>query len=315
MLNEIETLFIFKKNSFEVFSSLSFLTKEDVKEIYNNGSFYNIGKTFKSQEVSQLFELFIENSFEEFSIKSDDEEKIIELREILSISKNDYLSIYNNITEPIFKQQIIETIEKKNFTKDSSDHLKHLQISLKLDTKYSLDIKVKVYKGYLQRFAEENSILSVENTRQLNEIKKFLLLKWSNIQDIHDGVNEPFYKKAIAEAMGASGFISTNYWDSLEKLRKRLQMTEKKARLIFYQVSKDKMRQLFDQAVIEYKRKLQLKSEGKENKEDITSAMTGTALGIEAGNINGSELSNLIDFYNRNKIFIEKESPLNISVE
>jgi hypothetical protein len=311
---ETEKIFLLKKNSFEVFSSLSFLTKEDVKEMYNNGSFYNIGKAYKSQEVNQLFELFIENSIEEFSIKSDNEEKIIELKEILSISKIEYMNIYNSITEPIFKQQIIETIERKNFTKDSSDHLKRLQISLKLDAEFFLDIKVKVYKSYLQRFAEENSILSVENTRQLNEIKKFLSLKWTNIQEIHDGVNEPFYKKAIAEAMGASGFISTNYWDSLEKLRKRLQMTEKKARLIFYQVSKDKMRQLFDQAVIEYKRKMQLKSEGKENKEETSSTMTGTALGIEAGNINGSELSNLIDFYNRNKIFIEKESPLNISL-
>jgi len=310
-----EQIFLFKNNSFKVFSSLDFLTEEDVKEIYNNGSFYNIGKAFKSKEVNQLFGLFIENSFQEFSIKSEFEAKIIDLKEILSISDTDYINIYNNITEPIFKKQIIEAIEKRNLTIDNSNYLKRLQMSLKLDTAFALNIKIKVYKSFLQSFAEENSILSVENTRQLNEIKKFLSLKWTNIQDIHDGVNEPFYKKAVAEAMGASGFISTNYWDSLEKLRKRLQMTEKKARLIFYQVSKDKMRQLFDQAVIEYKRKIQLKNEGKENKEDTSGAMTGTALGIEAGNINGSELSNLIDFYNRNKIFMEKESPLKISLD
>jgi hypothetical protein len=311
--NEIEKIFILKKYSYEVFSSLEFLTKEDVDEIYYNGSFYNMGKSFKYQETNQIFELFIKNSFEEYYLKSESEEKIIELKKILSISNTEYINIYNSITEPIFKQQIIEAIEKKNLTRDNSDTIKRLQLSLKLDTEFALDIKINVYKSYLQFFSEENSILSVENTRQLNEIKKFLSLKWSNIQDIHDGVNEPFFKKAVAEAMGASGFISINYWDSLEKLRKRLQMTEKKARLVFYQVSKDKMRQLFDQAVIEYKRKIQLKSEGKENKEDTSGTITGTALGIEAGNINGSELSNLIDFYNRNKIFIEKESPLNIS--
>ena len=62
-----------------------------------------------------------------------------------------------------------------------------------------------------------------------------------------------------------------------------------------------------------YKKKLQLKSEGKDSKEDLANSTSGTALGIEAGNSSGSELSNLIDFYNRNKIFIEKELPLNLS--
>jgi hypothetical protein len=313
MLNEIETLFIFNKNSFEIFNSCNLLTQQEIKEIYNNGAFYGIGKNFKSEDTKKLFEIFLQSCFKNLSINPELEEKIIQLKEILSISETEYKFLYNKITEPIYREEIVLAIEQKKCSKNDIKNIKNLQLSLKLTSDFTKIIKVKVYKSYLQNFTESNNILSLENSQKLNEIKKFLSLTWNDVQEIHDESNEPFYRKAISEAMGASGFISTNYWDSLEKLRKRLQMTEQKAKLIFYQVSKDKMRQLFDQAVIDYKRKLQIKNEGKESKEDIASANSGTALGIEAGNTSGSELSNLIDFYNRNKIFIEKESPLNIS--
>ena len=309
-LEEIEKLFLFKKISFEVFNTCNLLSQQEVKEIYNNGAFYDLGKSFKSQEINNLFELFLKSCFKEFFVKEDLEDKIFDLKKVLSISEAEYKFIYNKITEPIYKEQIILAIEQKTFTKKD---IKNLQISLKLNSDFAQIVKIKIYKSYLQNFTESNNILSAENSRQLNEIKNFLSLKWNDVQDIHDEANEPFYRKAVSEAMGASGFISTNYWESLEKLRKRLQMTEKKAKLIFYQVSKDKMRQLFDQAVIDYKKKLQLKSEGKDSKEDLANSTSGTALGIEAGNSSGSELSNLIDFYNRNKIFIEKELPLNLS--
>jgi len=313
-LEEIEKFFLIQSNTTKILTLSNLLTEEQVKEVFNSGFFYGLGKKFKSQEVNQLFELFLKSCFDNFSLKPELDNKILEFKKILSLSDSDYNLIYNKITEPIYTEQIVSAIEKKNFNKNNVIFLKDLKNSLKLTTDFSKEIKLKVYKNYLENYLASNNILTVENSSQLNEVKIFLCLKWSDIQKLHDEANEPFYKKAISEAMGASGFVSTNYWDSLEKLRKRLQMTENKAKLIFYQVSKDKMRQLFDQAVIEYKKKLQLKSEGKENREDLSNNNTGTALGIEAGNVGGSELSNLIDFYNRNKIYKEKESPYNISL-
>jgi len=111
--------------------------------------------------------------------------------------------------------------------------------------------------------------------------------------------------------MGASGIVPSNYWEGLEKLRKRLRMTESKSKDIFYGVMKEKLKILFEKAIADDKKKKQPKDESnKDAGEDPTVTKSGTALGIEASNPEGNELLNLVEIYFRNRVFSDKETPL-----
>jgi hypothetical protein len=125
--------------------------------------------------------------------------------------------------------------------------------------------------------------------------------------------SEKKYQKSILEAMGATGIIPKNYWQGLEKLRERLQMSETKAKEVFYKSIQDKLRIGFEKAIAENKKKKQNKdSEPNDMGEDPTIIKgAGTALGIEVGNPAGNQFLNLIDLYSRNRIFIENEKTVN----
>nr|UXY87346.1 plastid import machinery, IAP100 protein [Cryptomonas sp.] len=304
----IESLFNLEKNSICIVQSFSSLNKEDVDFIYK-GSFYDVGIQYKNQNIKQIFLMFVKNCLNDFSIKQDDQDKILKLKRIFSISDSEYNFLYNSLVEPIYINKISNLVEQKTFGQHATDELSKLQDNLKIKPESIFSIKVDIYKNYLHKLTEKENILSIESINSLNQIRTFLSLKWSDVQEIHNNISGPSYMKAVSEAMGASGFISKSYWDGLEKLRKRLFLTEQKARVIFYKVSQDKLKQLFEQAVIENKRKSHIKSEGKEGFGEF--GTNGTALGIEADSVKLNELTSLIDFYTRNKIFLEKEIPSN----
>nr|UXY86891.1 plastid import machinery, IAP100 protein [Cryptomonas paramecium] len=301
---EIEKILNVYQNAKKISRVLSQLDQNI--NMHDDMLFYEIKQDFDFLKIVEIFEYFIKNCFENISILPEKQKNISTLKQIFSISEEKYKEIYNKEAQPLFEKKIVDSIESKKFTIEEVDFLKKFQFSLKLNEKEALDVKVRVYKNYLYNVMDKKKNISQENKIKLNKIKNLLLLRWNDIQIFYNEINDLLYKKAISEAMGVAGFISIDYWKKLEKLRKNLKITEKKARCIFYQVCKDKAEYIFGQIVTQYKKKNQPNGESKEERRsDITPSEA--FLQIETSTSNKHELSDLIDFYSRNKIFVKEK--------
>jgi hypothetical protein len=271
------------------------------------GAGYNSGKAL------QIYEYLVKFSLKESVLTDENSEKLQSLSQIFSISSDETEKIYDNIASPIYMQKINELIDSKSFTSQSKEIIKNLENSLKINSRLALESKTNLYRNKIDEVLDKAPILSEKDLEFLNNIRLFLNLRWENVQNIHNTKSEPIFYKSVTEAMGATGVIPANYWQGLEKLRKRLQLTEGKAKEIFYRAVREKLKIIFEKAIVENKKKNQpQQNNGTENNNDPTVQKgSGTALGIEAGNEEGNELFNLVDLYFRNNIYIDKGVSLN----
>mmetsp|Transcript_88906 Transcript_88906/g.133294 ORF Transcript_88906/g.133294 Transcript_88906/m.133294 type:complete len:1093 (-) Transcript_88906:1536-4814(-) len=272
----------------------------------------NLGEQFPPKDLNQLYKTYLETILMEqpsFEVTPEKEKKWNDLSKILSLSKKETSENYRLVTTPVFQKKIKESLLTGKLDQKQKDEIENLEISLKLEKNTCSIIKTSAYRECLEEIMENQKILKSEDLLKLNEIRIFLSLKWENVQSIHDITSEPIFKKSVLEAMGATGIIPSNYWEGLEKLRKRLLLTEQKAKEIFYQCVKEKLKIIFEKAVTDNKkRNTPQNSESKDSGDDPSVKQgAGTALGIEAGDSSGNQLFNLIDLYFRNKIFIENE--------
>lgn len=270
-------------------------------------------QSFSSTERQSIQRTFIENLMKE-PVLTDKKEKLIgNLQTVLNISEAESNGIYKNVVSPIFQKAVKSAVDENIFTDEKKNSIKDLVETLKIDENLALILKTSLYRQQLQDLVSSKSVLSPQDLKTLDDLRLFLGLSYINVQTIHDTICEPIFKKSIQEAMGASGIVPSNYWEGLEKLRKRLRLTESKSKDIFYNVMKDRLKVLFEKAIADDKKKKQPKEESnKDSGEDPTvSKGSGTALGIEASNPEGNELLNLVEIYFRNRVFSDKETPSN----
>jgi len=272
----------------------------------------NLKEQFPSKDLNQLYKTFLETLLSEqpsFQLTSEKEQKLESLSTILSLSENETNENYKMVTNPIFQKKIKESLAAGNLEQAQKEEIETLENSLKMQKNMTSIIKTSAYRECLEELMENQKILSQDDLSKLNKIRIFLSLKWENVQSIHDITSEPIFKKSVLEAMGATGIIPSNYWEGLEKLRKRLLLTEQKAKEIFYQCIKEKLKTIVEKAVVENKkRNSPQNNDSKDSGDDPTVKQgAGTALGIEAGESSGNQLFNLTDLYFRNRIFIENE--------
>ena len=271
-------------------------------------------QNFSLAETQEILKAFIVNLLEDPELTEDKENSIENLRLVLNISENNSTSIYKNVSGPIFTEGIKKVLDKNSLNDGEKDSIHMLANSLKIDQTLAVILKTSLYREKLKDLVSNKSVFSTQDLKTLDEIRIFLDLSYSNVQTIHDTLCEPIFKKSIQEAMGASGIVPSNYWEGLEKLRKRLRLTEGKAKEVFYLAMKEKLKTLFEKAIAVDKKKKQPKDEaGKDLGDDPTvSKGSGTALGIEAGDPEGgNELLNLVEIYFRNRVFSDKETPTN----
>mmetsp|Transcript_67168 Transcript_67168/g.98279 ORF Transcript_67168/g.98279 Transcript_67168/m.98279 type:complete len:1088 (+) Transcript_67168:74-3337(+) len=307
---KIETLLVLNKNLNELFL---FLNDSDNNSSQNeiNKTIMEAVQTFSSIEVHTIYRLFIENLMKEAFLTEEKEKNMKNLQKLLNISETDSIGMYKNVIGPIFQKTVRSAIEDNKFSNDKKILIENLIISLKIDKSLALILKTSMYRQTLQELVSNKSVFSTQDLKKLDQIRIFLDLSFINVQTIHDTLCEPIFKKSIQEAMGASGIVPSNYWDGLEKLRKRLRLTEFRSKDIFYNVMKDRLKNLFEKAIADDKKKNQPKNEdNKDSGEDPTVAKgSGTALGIEASNPEGNELLNLVEIYFRNRVFSDSEFP------
>ena len=303
---EIEKVLSLKKN-FNKFSQ-KFFEKKDFSEIFSN-----LKNNFKVDDTKKIYSTYLISSLSEKKISEKNQENIKELETLFGVTSKESIEIYKDTAGPLLKEEIIKVFEKKTFDEENKKKIAEVILSLKIEENLLLEIKKEIYKDTLKGIVSKDSFPSKKEQQELENFRKFLSLKWDYVQEFHDSLSEISYKKSLNEALGATGIIPRNYWEGLENLRKRLRMSEQKAKEIFYEAVKEKLRIGLEKAISDNKKKVQPKdSESKDVGEDPTvNKGSGTALGIEAGNPRGNELVNLVDLYSKNSIFVENEKIFN----
>jgi len=249
-----ENLFNARKNIVNVFNLLNFT--ESNKNSRDLSSFMDkTGAGYNSGKALQIYEYLVKFSLKESVLTDENSEKLQSLSQIFSISSDETEKIYDNIASPIYMQKINELIDSKSFTSQSKEIIKNLENSLKINSRLALESKTNLYRNKLDEVLDKAPILSEKDLEFLNNIRLFLNLRWENVQNIHNTKSEPIFYKSVKEAMGATGVIPANYWQGLEKLRKRLQLTEGKAKEIFYRAVREKLKIIFEKAIVENKKK------------------------------------------------------------
>jgi len=270
-----------------------------------------VTQNFSSTENQIIYRTFIETLMKEPVLTEEKESYMKDLQLVLNITENHAAEIYKNVISPIFQESVKLALDENVFTIEKKKSIAELATSMKIQENHVTILKTSLYRQKLQELISIKSIFSQEDLKNLDLIRNFLDLSFVNVQTIHDTLCEPIFKKSVREASGASGIVPSNYWEGLEKLRKRLRMTESKSKDIFYGVMKEKLKILFEKAIADDKKKKQPKDESnKDAGEDPTVTKSGTALGIEASNPEGNELLNLVEIYFRNRVFSDKETPL-----
>jgi hypothetical protein len=265
-------------------------------------------------DLKRVYYSFLNESLStELSISSENENKFNNLKKIIGISDNEASEIYITCVEPIFQDQLKKALELKNYNQENKDNVEKLVKSLKIEQNIVLKIKLEFYKLYLKNILSKEKFPTIEEENELEKMRKFFSLKWKDVQEVHDFLSEPKYQKSMLEAMGATGIIPANYWTGLENLRKKLKVSEKKAKEIFYSAIKEKLRLSFEKAIIENKKKIQGKENENNDLGDDPNIVkgAGTALGIEVNISSENELLNIVDLYSKNNIFVENDMTFN----
>jgi hypothetical protein len=309
---KIEALLLLSKSLKDLFLILG-TNKYEISEKKMMETIQEATQNFSSIEKQSIYRTFVENSLKEPILSEKIENSMDDLQNFLYISKTESIGIYKNVAGPLFKQAVKLAIDENAFTVEKKNSINALISSLKIDENLALILKTSIYRQKLQDLVIIKSVFSPQDLKSMDDIRLFLGLSYINVQNIHDTICEPIFKKSIQEAMGSSGIVPSNYWDGLEKLRKRLRITEGRSKDIFYNVMKERLKVLFEKAIADDKKKKQPKEDaGKDTGEDPTVAKgSGTSLGIEASNPEGNELLNLVEIYFRNRVFTDKEIPSN----
>jgi len=309
-IEKVETLITLTRNLKQLFLQInSSETISSEKEIIE--TIRETIQTFSSGEAQVIYKIYIENLMKEPLLTEEKEKNMRYLQNILNISETECTGIYKNVIGPIFQKAVKLFVDENIFSNDKKIFIENLSVSMKIDKPLVLILKTSSYRQKLQNLIANKSVLSTQDLKNLDQIRVFLDLSFKNVQTIHYTVCEPIFKKSMQEAMGASGIVPSNYWEGLEKLRRRLRLTESKSKDIFYSVIKERLKNLFEKAIADDKKKNQTKEDStKDSGEDPTvSKGSGTALGIEASNPEGNELLNLVEIYFRNRVFSDSEFP------
>jgi hypothetical protein len=311
-VEKIDSLIILSENLKELFALLNKETEKFPKKLIPE-AIEEAAKNFSSNETKLICKIQIQKLMDDPVLNEKKKKSIENLRTILCISEVDGKEIYKNVVGPIFQQTIRTSIEKNQFTQENKKSIDNLVEKLNIEKNLALILKTSLYREKLQDLVATKSVFSTQDLENLDIIRIFLDLSYTNVQTIHDTICEPIFKKSIQEAMGASGIVPSNYWEGLEKLRKRLRLTESKSKDIFYNAMKERLKILFEKAIADDKKKKQPNSEStKDAGEDPTvNKGSGTSLGIEVNNPEGNELLNLVEIYFRNRVFTDKELPSN----
>jgi hypothetical protein len=301
-VESIDKLLFLEKSS-NVFEKIRGISSQ---KVFSN-CLKNVLSTKQKSELESIIRFYIKSFSNDLNNLRVNDQKVKKLSEVLGIESEDLAVLYQESESPMYKKAIQDLVNDELDTENVSMKIKDIEKNFNLTEKAFEIVKISLYRESLEQMIGDGVILKNEDLEYLNNLKLALSLKWDDVQKVHDILYEPVFKKSVQEAMGATGIIPSNYWDGLEKLRVRLQLTENKAKSIFHTAVQDKLKQIFEKILFETENPNSKTETGKDNGEDPTiKPGSGTALGIEAGDGNSNELFNMVDIYFRNNIFNEE---------
>eukprot|EP00181_Compsopogon_caeruleus_P002642 CAMPEP_0184679946 /NCGR_PEP_ID=MMETSP0312-20130426/2818_1 /TAXON_ID=31354 /ORGANISM="Compsopogon coeruleus, Strain SAG 36.94" /LENGTH=1061 /DNA_ID=CAMNT_0027129735 /DNA_START=149 /DNA_END=3334 /DNA_ORIENTATION=- len=261
-----------------------------------------IGRT----EPRQLYRLYLAECLKELSVSEEEDERLRRLRALLGLSEAEAAETFKGAAGPLYQKKLREFVESNRFDAEAKQAMEDLKNNLSLPGETARLMNLELYRDRLASYVGGNKILTEEESTVMLRLREFLGFDMEDVNDVHRITCSPLYQQSIDEAMGSTGIIIEEYREALGRLRDRLGLTEKDATQSLHNIAQKRMKQYVDRALamLEKRQLLRGQNEAKDVGDDVFIRRAGAQLGIEAGGVT-VELSNLVDFYNRNELTVK----------
>lgn len=280
--------------------------KEDTKTIKEYMP--NVGRSLSRTEPTQMYRIFLSSCLSDRKIDESEEVQLRRLRAILRLNDKDAQDAFKAAAGPVYRKILVDALSSKNYDQETKANIASVRQDLALPEDAAKTIAVGMYREKLRIVTEGNRILQEHEAQELFMLREFLSLEQEDVADVHKVIMGPIYEQSVTEAMGPTGILLEDYRAGLDRLRDRLFLSQEDADAVFFRVVKSRMKMYVNRAMNQLEKRSQFRGQNEERDvgEDPNIKRAGAMLGIDAGGL-PVELSNLVDFYTRNKIVKEDE--------
>lgn len=276
-----------------------------------------------SDERMKMYRIFLNRAaLKAVDGKIDDEmhDKIMQVKGLLGITDQqaeiESRTIFGKKLKGVMKQATMEIVE--DYTEELASNMQHQLEAVvegyRLSDDYVRESGVTFYAKAVELVSDKSpsGIPSDELAAALESLRSMFKLTKEETVPAHSEFFGAIYKKSVLEAMGQTGIIRPELRDGLEKLRKRLGVSEEASRTFFLNAVEEKMKPMVEWVGSELERTLLSKKQlaqrrGKDMGEDVFQTGKGAdgVLGLGAEVNIMSDIMELVDFYLENDL-IEK---------
>jgi hypothetical protein len=270
--------------------------------------FTGIQDALGKPEPRSMYRLYLSDILAHRVISVKEEEELRRLRALFGLTEIDAQETFKAAAGPLYSKGVSAALASNSFDDASKAEIVKIKTDLGLPAETVTSINLDLYSGRLASMVQGNRIIQEGEAQTLFVIRQFLDLSADDVALVHKKYCGPVYEQSVAEAMGATGIMLDEYRQGLERLRDRLVLSEDDANASFYRVVKRRMRLYVDRALQQLEKRSNLRGTNEERDvgDDPNIKRAGATLGIDAGGL-PIELSNLVDFYTRNKLVVQEE--------
>ncbi|GKY92267.1 hypothetical protein MPSEU_000197800 [Mayamaea pseudoterrestris] len=278
-----------------------------------------------SEERIKMYRIFLTRSFRKMKdgkITDEAYNRILEIKGLLGISDLQEQAESRRAFGPeLNKAMQVATDEivqdyTPELAKNMQSQIKAVVENLRLSDDYVREVGATFYSKAVETVSEKapGGLPSPELFQALEALRELFHLAKEDVAETHMEHFGGVYKKSVLEAMGRTGVIRPEIQEGLNKLQDRLGVSETDCRKLFLQAVEEKMKPMakwvgseMERMMLDQKQLSQRR--GRDMGEDLFQTGKGAdgVLGLGAEINVMSDIMNLIDFYNDNKVAEEAE--------
>lgn len=259
-------------------------------------------------EPQQMYRIYLSDCLSDRKVDEKEEIELSRLRVILGLGEDETQRAYKSAAGPVYRKMQFDALASKDFSDENKAKIETVREDLGLPLDLAKSICVDLYKEKLRVVTDGNRIIQESEAQDLFVVRRFMGLDDDDTKDAHMSIMGPIYEQSVTEAMGPTGILLENYRAGLERLRNRLNLHEEDATAVFNKVVKQRMKVYVDRAMAQLEKRGKFRGQDAERDmgDDPNIKRAGATLGMDTGGL-PIELSNLVEFYVRNKLVVEEE--------
>jgi len=273
----LKELLVFGDKVVELVNASEINGREDVETLgeYMGDSIDGLSRT----EPQQMYRIFLSDCLSDRKVDEDEEVSLRRLRTILKLSDEEAQRAYKSAAGPVYRKLVNDALTENKLDTETKSNIEEVRSDLGLALDISKGISIDLYKDKVRNLVQGNRIIQESEAQDLFLIREFI------------GMDQ-----------------ADNYRAGLERLRNRLALAKDDADAAFHNVVKQRMKVYVERALSHVEKRSQFRgqNENRDVGEDPTIKRAGATLGMDTGGLS-VELSNLVDFYVRNKLVVEEE--------